>query len=181
MVLLAMPMPTYSQNQHDSPGYDRGITSAFLVTRFGARCDGIQMTLERSRPSSTRQVPDVPPDGAIWTVGIKRCSFPTRCRLNSGLIDSRSDCVGISSYAGGTLDFSSLPHGQTALTLKPLIYGAYTGNVARFENIQMIGPGRASDTIAIASSTPQTTYRQYNIHGFGHGLKFTAVPGSIIL
>lgn len=171
LVLLAMPMPTYSQNRHNSLGYDRGITSAFLVTRFGARCDGntddtraFQAALNAAgtRCAAGRGYLDsgyqtvLVPDGA-------------RCRLNSGLIDSRSDCVGISSYAGGTLDFSSLPHGQTALTLKPLIYGAYTGNVAQFENIQMIGPGRASDTVAIASSTPQTTYRQYNIHGFGHG------------
>ena len=33
----------------------------------------------------------------------------------------------------------------------------------------MIGPGRARSTVGIASETPSTTYRQLNIHGFGHG------------
>ncbi|HKV55324.1 MAG TPA: hypothetical protein VJN94_11870, partial [Candidatus Binataceae bacterium] len=75
----------------------------------------------------------------------------------------------ISSYAGATLDFTGLQRGQIAITLKPLVYGAYTGNVARFESIQIVGPGRATDTIGIASYTPSTTYRQYNIHGFTHG------------
>jgi hypothetical protein len=53
--------------------------------------------------------------------------------------------------------------------LKHLAYGAYSGNISRFENIQMVGPGRTSNTTAIASETPNTTYRQFSIHGFGHG------------
>jgi hypothetical protein len=96
------------------------------------------------------------PDGAV-------------CKLNGGLIDPKSDCVGIASYAGATLDFTGLASGQTALKLNHLAYGAYSGNVPRFENIQVVGPGRTSNTTGIASETPNTTYRQFNIHGFGHG------------
>jgi hypothetical protein len=170
-VLLTLPMLAYPQSRRNSRPRDQSITSAFLVTRFGARCDGntddsraFQAALNAAGAGCAAGRGYL--DGGYRTVVVPDGA---RCRLNSGLINNRSDCVGISSYAGGTLDFSALPHGQTALTLKPLIYGAYTGNVARFENIQMIGPGRSSGTVGIASSTATTTYRQYNIHGFGHG------------
>lgn len=116
IVLITAPEPTYALNQRHG--------DEFLVTRFGAKCDGraddsraFQAALDAAsaRCGAGKGYLDsgyqtvLVPDGA-------------RCRLNSGLVDARSDCVGISSYAGGTLDFSGLPHGLIALTLKPLIY-----------------------------------------------------------
>jgi hypothetical protein len=170
-VLLALPVLAYPQNQRDSRPRDRSRISEFLVTRFGAKCDGNTDDTRAFQATINAAGAGCGAGKGYLDSGYQTVLVPdgAKCRLNSGLIDSRSDCVGISSYAGATLDFSSLRDGQTALTLKPLIYGAYTGNVARFENIQMVGPGRSSSTVAIASSTPMTTYRQYNIHGFGHG------------
>jgi hypothetical protein len=170
-VLLALPVLACAQSQRYGGPRDRSMTSAFLVTRFGAKCDGNTDDTRAFQAALNAAGAGCGAGKGYLDSGYQTVLVPdgARCRLNSGLINNRSDCVGISSYAGGVLDFSGLPHGQTALTLKPLIYGAYTGNVARFENIQMIGPGRSSGTVGIASSTATTTYRQYNIHGFGHG------------
>jgi hypothetical protein len=144
---------------------------AFLVTRFGARCDGITDDTRAFQAALDAAGARCRANGAYVVAGFRTVLIPDGaiCKLNGPLRVSKSDCVGISSYAGGTLDFTGLPSGQTALTLIPLAYGAYSGNVVRFENIQMIGPGPRSDTVGIASATPGTTYRQYNIHGFGHG------------
>ena len=172
-VLLALPVLAYAQSQRYGGPRDRSMTSAFLVTRFGAKCDGNTDDTRAFQAALNAAGAGCGAGKGYLDSGYQTVLVPdgVRCRINSGLIDDRSDCIGISSYAGATLDFSSLPDGQTALTLKPLVYGAYTGNVARFENIQMVGPGRSSGTVAIASSTPMTTYRQYNIHGFGDGYK----------
>ena len=147
-----------------------------MVTRFGARCDGHTDDTRAFQAALNAAGAGCAASKGYLDSGYQTVLVPdgVRCRLNSGLVDIRSDCVGISSYAGATLDFSGLPDGQTALTLRPLVYGAYTGNLARFENIQMVGPGRSSGTVAIASSTPMTTYRQYNIHGFGYGYEVSS-------
>ena len=172
-VLLALPVLANAQSQRYGGPRDRSMTSAFLVTRFGAKCDGNTDDTRAFQAALNAAGAGCGAGKGYLDSGYQTVLVPdgVRCRINSGLIDGRSDCIGISSYAGATLDFSGLPDGGTALTLKPLVYGAYTGNVARFENIQMVGPGRSSGTVAIASSTPMTTYRQYNIHGFGDGYK----------
>lgn len=143
----------------------------FSVTRFGAKCDGITDDTKAFQVALNAAGATCRSRGAYVISGFRTVLVPdgALCRLNGPLIDARSDCVGISSYSGGTLDFKGLASGKTALTLEPLNYGAYSGNIARFENIQMIGPGPKTATVGIASATPHTTYRQYNIHGFGHG------------
>jgi hypothetical protein len=57
--------------------------------------------------------------GAYIVAGFATVIVPdgARCRINSALTDSKSDCVGIASDAGATLDFSGLVGGGTALTL----------------------------------------------------------------
>ena len=102
-----------------------------------------------------------------------------RCRLDAGLINSRSGCVEIKLRRGDP-SFSSLPARADSLTLKPLIYGAYTGNVAPFENIQMIGRTRDS-TVGIAAARQRLRTVRYNIHGFGHGYEVHSGSWSIIL
>lgn len=143
----------------------------FVVTRFGARCDGIADDSGAFQAAFDAAGIRCQQHGAYVVSGFATVIVPdgSICRINRGLLDSKSDCVGIASHAGATLDFTGLAGGSTALTLKHLAYGAYSGNIPRFENIQMIGPGRASNTSAIASETPNTIYRQFNIHGFGHG------------
>lgn len=143
----------------------------FAVTRFGAKCDGTTDDTKAFQAALDAAGAKCAAAGAYVIAGFRTVVVPDGaiCKLNGPLKDNRSDCVGISSYGGATLDFRGLAKGRTALTLTPLAHGAYSGNVARFENIQMVGPGRNSDTIGIASATPNTTYRQYNIHGFGHG------------
>jgi hypothetical protein len=172
-VLLVMRLTALSQNPHDGlvESVDKGLTATFLVTRFGAKCDGATNDARAFQTALDAAGARCSAAKGYLASGYQTVVVPdgARCKLDFGLIDKRSDCVGISSYAGATLDFSGLTNGQTALTLKPRVYGAYTGNVARFENIQLIGPGRASDSVGIASSTPMTTFRQYNLHGFGHG------------
>jgi hypothetical protein len=145
--------------------------SRFLVTRFGAKCNGTADDSTAFQAALDAAGAGCRAKGAYVVVGYATVLVPdgASCRINSGLTDSKSDCVGISSYTGATLDFTGLANGRAALTLNHLAYGAYAGNVAKFENIQMIGPGRASNTTGIASATPNTTYRQYNIHGFGRG------------
>ena len=146
-------------------------SSSFLVTRFGARCDGVTDDTRAFEAALRAAAAHCAARGAYVVSGFRTIIVPDGaiCRLNGGLVNPRADCVGISSFAGATLDFSGLGEGRTALTLNPLAYGAYSGNLARFEHIQMIGPGRNTSTVGIASSTPNTTYSQYNIHGFGHG------------
>jgi hypothetical protein len=109
-------------------------------------------------------------EGAFVVAGFAAVIIPdgARCRINRELVDAKSDCVGIASNAGATLDFSAMREG-TALTLKHLAYGAYAGNVADFAHLEIIGPGSSSNTVGIASETPNTVYSQLNIHGFGHG------------
>lgn len=171
--LLALPGSAYSQSEQygrrRQPEPD--LKGSFVVTRFGAKCDGITDDTKAFQAAF-----DVAGAGCSAARGFLSRGYQTVvvpngaiCKINRGLTNSRADCVGLSSYAGATLDFSGLLSGDTAITLKPIVQGAYTGNVPRFENIQMIGPGRNSDTVGLASATPSTTYRQYNIHGFGHG------------
>jgi len=145
--------------------------SAFVVTSFGAKCDGVTDDANAFQAALDSAGAHCQASGAYVAAGFAAVVVPdgVRCRINTGLTDSKSDCVGILSAAGATLDFSGLADGSTALTLKPLAYGGYSGNVPRFENIQMIGPGRSTNTTGVASETPSTTYRQFNIHGFGHG------------
>ena len=145
--------------------------SSFEVTRFGAKCDGVSDDAKAFQAAFDAAGARCQADGAFVVAGYTTVLVPdgAKCKVNRGLINPKSDCVGLSSYAGATLDFTRLPNGGTALTLNHLAYGAYSGNVARFENLQLIGPGRGSSTVGVASATPNTTYRQYNIHGFGHG------------
>ena len=170
-VLLTTPAMLYAQGQRYSRPRDQSSTPAFLVTRFGARCDGKTDDTRAFQAALNAAGAGCSVGRGQLDSGYQTVLVPdgVRCRLNSGLIDSKSDCVGISSNAGATLDFSGLREGQTALTLKPLVYGSYNSNITRFEHIQMIGPGRSSGTVAIASSTSGTVYSQYDIHGFGHG------------
>ncbi|MGA8566804.1 MAG: hypothetical protein WB580_03325, partial [Candidatus Binataceae bacterium] len=170
-VLLTTPAMLYAQGQSYSRPRDQSSTPAFLVTRFGARCDGKTDDTRAFQAALNAAGAGCSAGRGQLDSGYQTVLVPdgVRCRLNSGLIDSKSDCVGISSNAGATLDFSGLREGQTALTLKPLVYGSYNSNITRFEHIQMIGPGRSSGTVAIASSTSGTVYSQYDIHGFGHG------------
>jgi hypothetical protein len=142
----------------------------FDVTRYGAKCDGITDDTRAFQVAFDAAGAHCRTLGA-YVAGFAAVIVPdgATCRINSGLTDSKTDCVGILSFAGATLDFRGLSNGATALTLKHLAYGGYSGNVPRFENIQMIGPGRTTNTIGIASETTNTTYRQFNIHGFGHG------------
>jgi hypothetical protein len=170
--IAAVPRPIHAEDdprstfRRSEPG-----ASSFLVTRFGAKCDGVTDDTSAFEAAIEAAGARCKARGAYVITGFATVLVPdgAKCRITRGLMDAKSDCVGISSYAGATLDFTELANGSTALTLNHLAYGAYAGNVARFENIQMIGPGRASNAIGIASATPHTTYRQYNIHGFGHG------------
>lgn len=145
--------------------------SSFPVTRFGAKCDGVTDDTRAFQAALDAAGARCQASGSSVIAGYATVLVPdgAKCRIARGLTDPKSDCVGMSSNAGAALDFTGLASGGTALTLNHLAYGGYSGNVVRFENIQMIGPGRASNTIGIASATPNTTYRQYNIHGFGHG------------
>lgn len=148
----------------------RSAPGEFLVTRFGAKCNGTADDTEAFQAALNAAGAKCVNHGAYIVAGFATVLVPNGavCKLNSGLIDARSDCVGIASYGGATLDFSGLPRGDTAITLKSQVHGAYSGNVPRFSNIQMIGPGRASGTVGIASATPNLTFHQYNISGFGH-------------
>lgn len=143
----------------------------FSVTRFGARCDDINDDTKAFQGALDAAGENCRTQGAYVRSGFQTVVIPDGaiCRVNEALIDRRSDCVGIASNAGATIDFSRLAGGRTALVLKHLAYGAYSGNVPRFENIQMFGPGQASDTVGIASETPHLTLRQFNIVGFGRG------------
>jgi hypothetical protein len=171
LTIAAGPGPVLGRETAAYPSSYRERSENLIVTRFGARCDGatddsaaFQTALDAAGARCRTQ-------GAYVAAGFATVIVPdgARCRIDRGLTDAKSDCVGIASYSGATLDFSGLSEGRTALTLKHLAYGSYSGNVPRFENIQMIGPGPRSNTTGIASETPNTTYRQFNIHGFGHG------------
>lgn len=163
--------PTVGRGEPKQYSSYRAIGANYPVTRFGAKCDGAtDDTRAFQRALDTAGV-GCQANGAYVAMGFATVIVPdgTRCRINRGITDAKSDCVGISSFAGATLDFSGLSDGGTALTLKHFAYGGYSGNIPRFENIQMIGPGRASNTVGLVSETPSTTYRQFNIHGFGRG------------
>jgi hypothetical protein len=143
----------------------------FVVTRFGAKCNDISDDAKAFQAALDAAGANCKAKGGYVRSGFQTVVIPdgATCRVNETLIDHKSDCVGIASNAGATLDFSKLARGKTALVLKHLVYGAYSGNVPRFENIEMFGPGPASDTVGIASETPHLTLRQFNIVGFGHG------------
>ena len=171
LTIVARPRPILGQRAttHTDPyGAKR---DGLVVTRFGAKCNSVADDSGAFQAALDAAGARCQQDGAYVVAGFATVIVPdgARCRINRGLTDSKSDCVGIASNAGATLDFSGLADGSTALTLKHLAYGGYSGNISRFENIQMVGPGRTSNTTAIASETPSTTYRQFNIHGFGHG------------
>ncbi len=168
---LGSPCSSLAQTSPIHSGSYRVTNPTFLVTTFGAKCDGVSDDTNAFQAALDAAGARCQAAGAYVISGFAMVIVPdgARCRINRGLINAKSDCVGIASYAGATLDFSGLSNGATALTLKHLSYGGYSGNVPRFENIQMIGPGRARSTVGIASETPSTTYRQLNIHGFGHG------------
>jgi hypothetical protein len=171
LTFAAPPRPILGQQSATYSRHYGAQRDGFVVTRFGARCDGVADDSGAFQAALDAAGLRCQQHGAYVVSGFATVIVPdgARCRIDRGLTDSKSDCVGIASHAGATLDFSGLAGGSTALTLKHLAYGAYSGNIPRFENIQMIGPGRASNTAAIASETPNTIYRQFNIHGFGHG------------
>jgi hypothetical protein len=144
---------------------------SFVVTRFGAQCNDTADDTKAFQAALDAAAVDCTTQGAYVRSGFHTVVIPDGaiCRVNGSLTDRKSDCVGIASYAGATIDFRGLARARTALTLKHLAYGAYSGNVPRFENIQMLGPGPGSHTVGIASETPNLTFRQFNITGFGHG------------
>jgi hypothetical protein len=146
-------------------------SSVIVAGSFGAKCDGVTDDTRAFQRALDAAGSNCKLGGAYVISGFRTLLVPDGrvCKLNGELVNNKTDCVGISSYSGATLDFSGLAPGKTALTLKPMAYGAYSGNVARFEGIQMMGPGRGSDTTGVASHTPNTILRRYNIHGFGHG------------
>lgn len=173
--IVAQIIPPSAKSVHSAeqdPSASRATAPAtFLLTKFGAKCDGLTDDTTALQAALDAAASGCRARGAYVVAGYATVVIPdgADCRIDNGVTDSKSDCVGISSYAGATLDFARLGNGCTALTLNHLAYGAYAGNVARFENIQMIGPGRSSNTTGIASTTPNTTYRQYNISSFGRG------------
>jgi hypothetical protein len=59
--------------------------------------------------------------GAYVVAGYTTVIVPDggRCRINGGLIDPKSGCVGVVGYSGAILNFRGLASGRTALTLKP--------------------------------------------------------------
>ena len=142
-----------------------------LVTRFGAKCDATTDDSQAFQRAFDAVAARCKHAGAYVVEGFSVISVPNgaACKIDRPLFDRKSDCVGLSSESGATLDFTRLGSGQTALSLLTSAYGAYSGNIARFEHIQMIGPGPGTKTVGIASATPNITLRQYNIHGFGHG------------
>jgi len=165
---LVKPHLTWGREAFTSYDSKRAV---FVVTGFGAKCDGVTDDTKAFQTAFDFAGAHCQAKGAYVAAGFAAVIVPdgARCRINGGLTDSKSDCVGMLSVAGATLDFSGLADGGTALSLKHLAYGGYSGNVPRFENIQMIGPGRSTGTVGVSSETPSTTYRQFNIHGFGHG------------
>ncbi len=168
LTILGGPRQDFAQG---GAGSYRNAGERFVVTRFGAKCDGVTDDTRAFQAALDAAGSRCHANGAYVVAGFATVTVPdgARCRITRGLVDSKSDCVGISSFAGASLDFSSLADGGAALTLKHLAYGGYAGNVPRFENLELIGPGRASKTAAVVSETPNTTYRQLNIHGFGRG------------
>jgi hypothetical protein len=171
LTVAARSRPILGQQSATYSSRDGAQRDGFVVTRFGARCDGVADDSGAFQAALDAAGVRCQQHGAYVMSGFATVIVPdgARCRINRGLTDSRSDCVGITSDAGATLDFTKLGHDGTALTLKHLAYGGYSGNVSRFEHIQMVGPGRTSNTTAIASETPNLTFRQFNIHGFGNG------------
>jgi hypothetical protein len=163
ITILSAPSEIFGRESAASRG-------SFLVTRFGARCDGISDDGAAFQSALDAAGAGCRANGAFVVSGFATVIIPdgARCRISRGLIDTKSDCVGIASEAGATLDFSGMI-GGTALSLRPLAYGAYAGNLTRFSNLQIIGPGSSTDTVGIASATPNTVYSQLNIHGFGRG------------
>lgn len=170
-IVLAMSQPVLAQRIRSGVKHGSVGEGAFVVTRFGAKCDGVTDDTRPFQAALDAAAAGCETHGAYVRSGFQTVLIPdgSVCKVNRPLTNRSSDCVGVSSYAGATIDFSDLAKGETALTLKHLAYGAYSGNIARYENIQMIGPGRKSNTVGIASETPNTTFRQYNITGFGHG------------
>lgn len=171
IALMGSLTPDLLHNEPVSDALAATVKGPFLVTRFGAKCDDKSDDTKAFQAAFDAAGAGCAARGAYVRSGFATIVIPDGaiCKVNGGLIDHKSDCVGLASYAGATIDFSGLARGRTALTLKHLAYGAYSGNVARFENIQLIGPGPESDTVGIASETPNLTFRQLNIVGFGHG------------
>lgn len=170
-MLVGALAPRLPRSQLASSVFAATAKGPFLVTRFGAKCNDRDDDTRAFQAALDAAGADCSAQGAYVRSGFQTVVIPDGaiCRVDGSLTDRTSDCVGLASYAGATIDFTRLARGRSALTLRHLAYGAYSGNLARFENIEMIGPGRASDTIGIASETPNLIFRQFNIVGFGHG------------
>jgi hypothetical protein len=119
LTIAARPCPILGQQAATYSGRYHAQRDGFVVTTFGARCDGVaddsrafQAALDAAGVRCQRH-------GAYIVAGFATVIVPdgARCRINSALTDSKSDCVGIASDAGATLDFSGLVGGGTALTL----------------------------------------------------------------
>jgi hypothetical protein len=143
----------------------------FDVSRYGARCDDVSDDTAAFQAAFDAAGARCKAAGAYVVAGFAEVVVPDGaiCKITRKLTNSKSDCVGLVSFAGATLDFRALANGATALEQKRMASGAYSGNIPRFENMELIGPGRSSETVAIDSQTANTSYRQFNVHGFGHG------------
>src|SRR5262249_1450466 len=91
------------------------------LTRFEAKCDGVSDDTRAFQGGLDEAATRCQASGAYVVAGFTTVIVPDggRCRINGGLIDPKSDCVGIASDSGATLDFRGLATGLTALTLKP--------------------------------------------------------------
>jgi hypothetical protein len=146
--------------------------TAYLVTSYGARCDGvtddsraIQATLTLAAANCTYST-----NFAAYTP-VVAFPFGGVCKVNTGLV--RSNCVSIEGNQT-TLNMSKLsPSSGTGMTVAlPATQSADSQNGEGgiyVQNLQMNGPG--ANSIGIQLNAQGGVYRNVGIYNFGSGIK----------
>ena len=153
-----------------SPAFASGV----LVTKHGARCDGISNDTEAIQATINAAAAQCYSDSSHQMHNQSYIELPSgsTCKIYSAL-QFNAACVGFVSN-GATLDASGLGSGPAIVVNTSQPDSPFGENTPPWDCVHVIGPGPTTNTIGLLVQTGAVTFNKLNISNFGVGVQFGA-------